>query len=156
HRPREVDRARRARGGRVPRDRAGLDEAGVKGYAEFAERVVATGVLSDPWLDGAPRFDEEPCVLDAAEADALAAAAGAGAAALAALCRLGAAEPALLDRLGLTPVQRLLWHASAPAWHGIARADAFFIETGTDAGVAICEVNCDTPSGEAEAVLLGR
>lgn len=121
-------------------------------YAEFAERVVATGVLSDPWLDGAPRFDEEPLVLDAGAADALAAAAEDVAAALDALCRLVAAEPPLLDRLGLTPIQRLLWHASAPAWHGIARADAFF----TDDGVAVCEVNCDTPSGEAEAVLLGR
>jgi hypothetical protein len=121
-------------------------------YAEFAARLVATGVISDPWLDGAPRFDEAPVVLDAAEAEALAAAAEDVAAALDALCRLVAAEPAFLDRLGLLPAQKLLWHASAPAWHGIARADAFF----TADGVAVCEVNCDTPSGEAEAVLLGQ
>src|SRR5215470_11176264 len=121
-------------------------------YGDFAARLVATGIISDPWLDGAPRFEEEPVVLGAADADALAAAAEDVAAALDALCRLVAAEPALLDRLGLTPIQRLLWHASAPAWHGLARADAFF----TDEGVAICEVNCDTASGEAEAVLLGR
>jgi len=124
----------------------------VTSYAEFAERVLATGVLSDPWLDGAPRFDEEPVVLDGGAADALAAAAEDVAAALDALCRLVDAEPALLDRLALTPIQRLFWHASAPAWHGLARADAFFVE----GGVAVCEMNCDTPSGEAEAVLLGR
>jgi len=47
-------------------------------------------------------------------------------------------------------VQQALWCASAPHWHGIARADVFF----TDAGPMICELNCDTPTGEAEAVLL--
>src|SRR5262249_52866290 len=125
-------------------------------YGDFAARLVATGIISDPWLDGSPRFEEEPVVLGAADADALAAAAEDVAAALDALCRLVAAEPELLDRLGLTPVQRLLWHASAPAWHGLARADAFFVDGGVDGGVAVCEVNCDTPSGEAEAVLLGR
>jgi len=121
-------------------------------YADFAARVVATGVLSDPWLDGAPRFEEEPVILGPDAAEALAAAAEDVAAALDALCRLVAAEPELLDRLGLTPIQRILWHASAPAWHVLLRADAFFV----DGGVAVCEVNCDTPSGEAEAVLLGR
>jgi glutathionylspermidine synthase len=121
-------------------------------YADFAARLLATGIISDPWLDGAPRFEEEPVVLTVDQADALAAAAEDVAAAIDALCRLVAAEPALLDRLGLTPVQRLLWHASAPSWHALARVDAFF----TDDGVAICEVNCDTPSGEAEAVLLGQ
>jgi glutathionylspermidine synthase len=43
-----------------------------------------------------------------------------------------------------------MWDLSAPAWHGIARADVFL----TAAGPQICEINCDTPSGEAEAVLL--
>lgn len=128
------------------------------GYAGFAARLVATGVISDPWLDGAPRFEPEPVILTGEQADALAAAAEDVAAAIDALCRLVAAEPALLDRLGLTPVQRLLWHASAPSWHALARADAFFVEGagGGEDGVAICELNCDTPSGEAEAVLLGQ
>jgi hypothetical protein len=121
-------------------------------YADFAARVVATGILPDPWLSGAPRFEEEPVVLGAAEAAALAAAAEDVAAALDALCRLCAAEPALVRRLGLSPVQEAMWLSSAPRWHGLARADGFFLESG---GVAVCEVNCDTPSGEAEAVLLG-
>ena len=67
------------------------------------------------------------------------------------LCLLCAADPSLVsDFLGLTPVQQALWCASAPHWHGIARADVFF----TDTGPMICELNCDTPTGEAEAVLL--
>src|SRR5207302_6897938 len=40
--------------------------------------------------------------------------------------------------------------ATGGAWHGIARADVFE----TEGGLQICELNCDTPSGEAEAVLL--
>ena len=37
-----------------------------------------------------------------------------------------------------------------PFWHGIARADVFL----TEDGPTVCELNCDTPTGEAEAVLL--
>ena len=44
-----------------------------------------------------------------------------------------------------------MWTASAPAWHGLARADVFL----TTDGVAVAEINCDTPTGEAEAVVLG-
>jgi hypothetical protein len=43
-----------------------------------------------------------------------------------------------------------MWLASGGAWHGIARADVFE----TDDGPRVCELNCDTPSGEAEAVVL--
>ena len=43
-----------------------------------------------------------------------------------------------------------MWLASAPVWHGIARADVFV----TDEGLAFAELNCDTPTGEAEAVVL--
>jgi glutathionylspermidine synthase len=44
-----------------------------------------------------------------------------------------------------------MWHSSAPHWHGIARADVFM----TARGPVVCELNSDTPSGEAEAVVLG-
>jgi glutathionylspermidine synthase len=121
-------------------------------YTDFAARLRATGVLSDPWLDGVPRFEEAPVVLGADAAEALAEAAEAVVAALNELARLVADDPALLDRLGLTPHQRIMWHASAPHWHGLARADAFF----TSDGIQVCEVNSDTPSGEAEAIILGR
>src|SRR5262249_15506514 len=41
---------------------------------------------------------------------------------------------------------------SQPHWHGIARADVFV----TDDGLAFTEINCDTPTGEAEATILGE
>jgi glutathionylspermidine synthase len=45
-----------------------------------------------------------------------------------------------------------MWASSAPHWHGVARADFFE----TDQGLLACELNCDTPTGEPEAVLLNR
>jgi hypothetical protein len=46
-----------------------------------------------------------------------------------------------------------MWYSAQGRWHGIARADLFVC---TDGRVQCCEVNSDTPSGEAEAVLLNR
>src|SRR5438445_803494 len=57
------------------------------------------------------------------------------------------------DYFCLTPYQKLMWFAAQGRWHGIARADLFFC---TDGRVQCCEVNSDTPSGEAEAVILNR
>jgi hypothetical protein len=122
-------------------------------YATFAAALTATGLVTDPWVDGAPRFRREPLRLESAEAARLAGAAEAIAAAHHEVALLVADEPHWLeDFFALTPVQALLWHASAPLWHGIARADVFV----TDDGQAlVCELNADTPSGQAEAVLLG-
>jgi len=120
-------------------------------YAAFADRVRASGLITDPWLDGEPRFRAEPVVLSAARRAALERAAEAVAALHHEVARACAAEPDLLDSFfRLTPFQKAMWHASAPHWHGLARADAFF----TPDGVRICELNSDTPSGEAEAVAL--
>jgi glutathionylspermidine synthase len=122
-------------------------------YAAFAARLTAGGGISDPWLEGRPRFHPEPVVLAANELAALYGAAEAMAAAWNELCVVCAAEPHLVTGfLGLSEVQQALWWSSAPHWHGIARADVFL----TDEGPRICELNCDTPSGEAEAVLLNR
>jgi glutathionylspermidine synthase len=44
-----------------------------------------------------------------------------------------------------------MWMASQPLWHGVARADVFV----TKEGLQIAELNCDTPTGEAEAIVLG-
>jgi hypothetical protein len=55
--------------------------------------------------------------------------------------------------LHLTPYQKLMWFSAQGRWHGIARADVFLC---SDGRVQCCEVNSDTPSGEAEAVLLNR
>ena len=120
-------------------------------YAAFAARLTAGGVISDPWFEGQPRFQQSPVVLRAVEQAALYRAAEEMAAAWNELCLLCANDPSLVSGfLGLTSVQQALWDASAPHWHGIARADVFF----TDTGPMICELNCDTPTGEAEAVLL--
>jgi glutathionylspermidine synthase len=67
------------------------------------------------------------------------------------LCSHVAERPSLLDDFfGLTPWQKAMWLSSAPLWHAIARADLFV----TDRGLAVAELNCDTPTGEAEAVVL--
>lgn len=120
-------------------------------YGAFAERVRASGLITDPWLDGAPRLRPEPVVLSRARAAALARAAEDVASLHHEVARACDADPSLLDSFfGLTPFQKAMWLSSAPRWHGIARADAFI----TDDGVRVCELNSDTPSGEAEAVVL--
>lgn len=122
-------------------------------YDAFAQRIVESGVLSDPWLDGEPRFREEPLVLDAELAGALYRASEEVAAVYNELCQLVADEPRFLDDFfHLTPFQKALWISSEPLWHGIARADVFV----TAEGLAFTELNCDTPTGEAEALVLGE
>ena len=122
-------------------------------YESFAARLTGTGMISDPWFEGAPRFRPEPVVLAADEQRVLYRAAEEIAAAYNEICAACAADPSLVSGfLGLTPVQQALWCASAPHWHGIARADVF----ATSRGPVVCELNCDTPSGEPEAVLLNR
>ncbi len=121
-------------------------------YDAFARRIVASGVLSDPWLDGAPRFRSEPVIVDARLARELYRASEEVAAVYNEMCLIVADEPRLLDDFFmLTPFQKAMWMASQPHWHGIARADVFV----TDEGLAFTEINCDTPTGEAEAVVLG-
>jgi hypothetical protein len=120
-------------------------------FGRLAARMLGTGIISDPWLDGRPRFRARPVLLSAAEDRALRAAAEAVAALHDAVARLCWDDPALADDFfHFTPFQRRMWQASAPAWHGLARADVFL----TAEGPKVCELNSDTPSGEAEAVLL--
>lgn len=122
-------------------------------YERFARELFEGGVLTDPWLDGKPRFDLDPLVLPSAQAARLAEAARAAAEVWDEAVHIVADDPSLLDEFyGLTPVQKTMFAASQPLWHGIARADVFF----TDGGLAIAELNCDTPTGEAEACVLGE
>jgi glutathionylspermidine synthase len=122
----------------------------VNNYAGFAAQLQATGIVADPWLEGAPRFRPEPVVLTAARWRELTAAAAGIARVHDELARLVAAAPELADTFfGLTPWQRGMWRCSAPDWHGIARADVFW----TRDGAKVCELNSDTPSGQAETVL---
>ena len=122
-------------------------------YDSFARRVIADGVILDPWMDGEPRLSPEPLVLDAAEHGALMRVGEDIAELYEEACQLVDEDDELLDAFfGLSPVQKLMWNASRPLWHGIARADVF----ATSEGYVITELNCDTPTGEAEAVTLGR
>lgn len=120
-------------------------------YAAFAERLVAGGVLVDPYFEAKPRFATTPLLLEAAAWRRLQEAAEAVAAVYHELSVLCAREPRHADDFfALTPFQKLMWASSAPRWHGFARADLFE----TAAGLVCCELNCDTPTGQPEAVLL--
>ena len=123
-------------------------------YEEFASALMRTRILSDPWLDGAQRFRLRGLVRTEQRIAALATAAEAVGALLEEIAAVVWRDPSLLDDYyHLTPYQKLMWFSSRGAWHGIARADLFETEEG---GIACCEVNSDTPSGQAEAVLLNR
>jgi glutathionylspermidine synthase len=129
------------------------DALDLRAYDAFARALIEDGVLTDPWQDGRPRFDPEPIVLPSARAALLAEAARDVAEVWDEAVRIAADDPALQDDFfGLTPVQKIMFEASQPLWHGIARADVFFTEGG---GLAVTELNCDTPTGEAEACVLG-
>ncbi|MBK8097791.1 MAG: glutathionylspermidine synthase family protein [Planctomycetes bacterium] len=119
-------------------------------YPDFAARAAALGI-TDPWCLGDPRLSPHAVVLTPTHARELAQAAEGIAAVHDELVHLVTAEPALLDSFFvLSPWQRLLAQASLPHWHGLARADVFL----TADGARVCELNCDTPSGQPEAVHL--
>ena len=105
--------------------------SGGDGYDAFARRIITSGVLSDPWIEGQPRFRQEPYVVEASFAADLYRASEEVAAVYNELCLIVADEPRFLDEFfGLTPYQKAMWQASAPLWHGIARADVFLTEDG--------------------------
>jgi glutathionylspermidine synthase len=121
-------------------------------YASFAEALQRTCVISDPWVEGVERFRLQPIVLSQPAYTRLAQAAEAVAALYDELCEIVWNTPHVLDDFfHLTPYQKLMWLSSGGRWHGIARLDVFEC---TDGRIQICEMNSDTPSGEAEAVLL--
>jgi len=120
-------------------------------YDAFAKSVVESGIILDPWLDGEPRLSPEALVLDAERHRSLRRAGEEVAELYDEACQLVDDDDALLDAFfALTPAQQLMWNASRPLWHGLARADVF----ATREGWAITELNCDTPTGEAEASVL--
>ncbi|MBE7484583.1 MAG: glutathionylspermidine synthase family protein [Polyangiaceae bacterium] len=122
-------------------------------YDDFAARVVESGIVTDPWIRGKPRLAEKPLILTAREQTALYRATEQVAGVYNDVCRMCADDPELLDSFfRLTPFQKAMWESSRPMWHGIARADVFE----TDEGLAFAELNSDTPTGEAEAVVLNQ
>lgn len=123
-------------------------------YGEFARMLYTTGVVSDPWLGGKERFRLDAVVLTPELAARLNEAAERIGAIYHELTEIVLEHPELLDEFfGLTPWQKAMWLASEGRWHGIARVDLFLC---TDGRLRACEMNSDTPSGEAEAVLLNR
>lgn len=131
-----------------------MAEASLLTYGEFARALYATGILSDPWLNGRERFQLEAVLLSPDQLQTLYEAAERVADIYHELAEIVWAHPALLDEFfGLTPFQKMMWLASEGRWHGIARVDLFLC---TDGRVQACELNSDTPSGEAETVLLNR
>lgn len=129
------------------------DTSESRDYDVFAKKLLDSGVISDPWLDGKARFEEEPIVIGLERATELANVGRRIAEVFDEGVQIVIDDPSLLDGFfGLTPVQKAMFDAAKPLWHGIARADVFF----TTDGVAVAELNCDTPTGEAEAVVLGE
>lgn len=112
-----------------------------------------SGLVTDPWLDGVPRFRTEPLIVPRAQVAELAAAAeDLGAAYHELVQRVrDAGDAALNGFFKLTPWQRAMFEMGGELWHGLARADLFH----TDTGLVTTELNCDTPTGEAEACVLG-
>lgn len=124
------------------------------GYGEFARSLYATGVLSDPWMGGRERFRLRAAELDGDLAEALKVAAERVGLIYHELANIVLCHPELLDRFfNLTPWQKAMWLASEGRWHGIARVDLFICKDGS---LRACEMNSDTPSGEAEAVILNQ
>jgi glutathionylspermidine synthase len=123
-------------------------------YGEFARMLYATGILSDPWLNGRERFRLQGVILPNEQAEALRVAAERIGLIYNELVDIVLQHPQLLDQFfNLTPWQKAMWLASEGRWHGIARVDLFICKDGR---VKACEMNSDTPSGEAEAVLLNQ
>ncbi|HVZ39192.1 MAG TPA: glutathionylspermidine synthase family protein [Candidatus Kapabacteria bacterium] len=122
------------------------------GYHQFARELYATNIISDPWLEGQERFRLDPVVLSREVYARLCAAGEAVARVYDELARIVWERPDLLDDyFALTPYQKLMWLASEARWHGIARLDLFLLPDGR---VQACEMNSDTPSGEAETVIV--
>ncbi|MFN3426216.1 MAG: glutathionylspermidine synthase family protein [Candidatus Thermochlorobacter sp.] len=123
-------------------------------YQAFAQMLYRTNILSDPWLYGEERFLLEPILISETQQQALYTAAEAIGKVYDELAALVWRQPEYLDTFfGLTPYQKLMWLTSGGSWHFIARLDVFEEQGG---GIKICEMNSDTPSGEAEAVLLNE
>jgi glutathionylspermidine synthase len=120
--------------------------------------LYATGVLSDPWLGGKERFRLRPALLSQSQAERLRTAAERVGLIYHELSDIVIRHPELLDQFfNLTPWQKAMWFASEGRWHGIARVDLFICQNGAEDGrIRSCEMNSDTPSGEAEAALLNQ
>ena len=123
-------------------------------YGEFARLLYGTCIISDPWIAGKERFRLQGVTLTRQQAADLNQAAENIGFIYHEVTQIVLAHSALLDEFyELTPFQKAMWLQSEGRWHGIARVDLFLC---TDGQIKSCEMNSDTPSGEAEAVLLNE
>jgi glutathionylspermidine synthase len=123
-------------------------------YNELAQKLYDSCIISDPWIDGKERFSLEPMVMSSKQYKQLCEASEKVGALYDEFSQIIWNHPDFLDDyFNLTPYQKLMWLSSNGDWHGIARLDLFILEDGS---IQICEMNSDTPSGEAEAVLLNK
>jgi len=126
----------------------------LQNYNELAQRLYDSCIISDPWIDGKERFSLEPIILSASFYKRLCDASEKVGALYEEFTQIIWNHPDYLDDyFNLTPYQKLMWLSSNGDWHGIARLDLFLLEDGK---IQICEMNSDTPSGEAETVLLNK
>lgn len=125
-----------------------------RAYNRFADRLYQSNIISDPWIEGNERFRLQPIILGTELHRRFVEASERIAALFAELASIVWEAPHLLDSyFHLTPYQKGMWLASGGGWHGIARLDLFLLDDGS---IRCCEMNSDTPSGEAEAVLVNN
>jgi glutathionylspermidine synthase len=123
-------------------------------YSEFADWIYKSGVLSDPWIDGEPRFNLQPCIIRNDLYNKLNKSAELIGELYDEFSEIVINNPKFLDDyFHLTEIQKLMWIESGGLWHGISRLDLFELE---DNSIKMCEMNSDTPSGEGEAVMLNE
>jgi glutathionylspermidine synthase len=120
------------------------------GYPQFAEEICRSGIISDAWIDGEPRFLDAVLVLSPKQAAEMAQAAEDICALYNEMVQRVLGSDAVETFFGLSPVQRAMLSLGGPVWHGIARVDLFQ----TAAGLVTTELNSDTPTGQAEATVL--
>jgi glutathionylspermidine synthase len=123
-------------------------------YSDFAQKLYNTCIITDAWIDGHERFSLQPIILSENTLFSLYYAAESIGKIYEELCEIVWNEPRWIDEyFHLTPYQKFMWLSSGGQWHGISRLDLFLL---TDDRIQMCEMNSDTPSGEAETVLLNE
>ena len=122
-------------------------------YMDFAEKLYESCIITDAWIEGRARFTLEPVIISDKKYNLLKSASEEIGFLYEELCKIIWTKPELIDYFHLTPYQKLLWFTSGGLWHGISRLDMFIIDDGS---IKMCEMNSDTPSGEAETVLINE
>lgn len=128
------------------------DESSSAIYDEIAKKLLRTSWVTDPWIDGVPRFSQDAYTISSSTYTALATAAQELCAVYEELASLIWDDPSYLDSFfNLTPWQKTMWFASGGLWHVFARLDLFIC---SDGSIKAAEINADTPSGQSDAAAI--